>query len=107
MTFGQTSEGKYDLYNNVSFEVGFTKEDFKVYYNDGKEVKRLRNNKDNKMKYTTLAVVLMYFLFKEWEKYLNGATSRGAMAHGYGASLIGFCASPAQKKNLRIPSKMQ
>ena len=86
MTFSQNSEGKYYLYNIVSFEGDFTKEDFKVYYDDGIEVKRLRNKKDNKMKFTTPAGALMYFLSQGWEMYLNGATSSGAMAAGYGAS---------------------
>ena len=86
MTFSQNSEGKYYLYNIVSFEGDFTKEDFKVYYDDGKEVKRLRNNKDNKMKFSTPAGALMYFLSQGWEMYLNGATSKGSMADGTGVS---------------------
>lgn len=86
MTFSQTSEGKYYIYNIVSFEGDFTKEDFKVYYDDGKEVKRLRNEKDNKIKFSTPAGALMYFLSLGWEMYLNGATSEGAMAAGTGGS---------------------
>ena len=86
MTFSQNSEGKYYLYNIVSFEGDFTKEDFKVYYDDGKEVMRLRNNKDNKMKFSTPAGALMYFLSQGWEMYLNGATSKGSMADGTGVS---------------------
>ena len=87
MSFSQTTEGQYYLYNIVSFEGDFTKEDFKVYYDDGKEVKRLRNEKDNKRRFSTPAGALMYFLSQGWEMYLNGATSQGAMAGGYGASI--------------------
>lgn len=86
MTFSQTTEGKYYLYNIVSFEGDFTKEDFKVYYDDGKEVKRLRNEKDNKRRFSTPAGALMYFLPQGWEMYLNGATSKGSMAGGTGSS---------------------
>ena len=82
----QTEEGKYYIYNIVSFEGDFTKENFKVFYDDGKEVKRLRNDKDDKMKFTTPAGALMYFISQGWEMYLNGATSRGSSFQGTGAS---------------------
>ena len=49
--YSQTEE-KYFIYNIVSFEGEFTKEDFKVYYDDGKEVKRLRNQDGDKMKFS-------------------------------------------------------
>ena len=74
------------IYNIVSFEGEFTKQNFKVFYDDGKEVKRLRNDKDTKMRFTTPAGALMYFISQGWEMYLNGATSHGAMAGGYGES---------------------
>ena len=86
VAFCQTEEKQYYLYNIVSFEGTFTKEDFKVYYDDGTEVKRLRDDKGEKMKFKTPAGALMYFLSQGWEMYLNGATSRGAVAGGYGAS---------------------
>ena len=86
MGYCQTEEQKYYIYNIVSFEGEFTKQNFKVYYDDGKEVKRLRNDKDTKMRFTTPAGALMYFISQGWEMYLNGATSHGAMAGGYGES---------------------
>ena len=86
MSHCQTEQEKYYIYNIVSFEGDFTKEDFKVFYDDGKEVKRLRNDKDTKMRFSTPAGALMYFISQGWEMYLNGATSEGAMAAGYGAS---------------------
>ncbi|WP_288279845.1 hypothetical protein [uncultured Prevotella sp.] len=79
-------EKKYYIYNIVSFEGDFTKENFKVYYDDGKEVKRLRNEKDSKVRFTTPAGALMYFISQGWEMYLNGATSKGAFAQGTGSS---------------------
>ena len=83
----QTSEdGKYYLYNIVSFEGEFTKEDFKVYYDDGIEVKRMRNDKGEKVRFSTPAGALMYFISQGWEMYLNGATSHGATYNGYGGS---------------------
>lgn len=84
--FSQEPQGQYYLYNIVSFEGSFTKEDFKVYYDNGIEVKRLRNDKGEKMRFKTPAGALMYFLSQGWEMYLNGATSEGEMAAGYGTS---------------------
>lgn len=86
MSYCQTEQEKYYIYNIVSFEGEFTKENFKVYYDDGKEVKRLRNDKDNKVRFTTPAGALMYFISQGWEMYLNGATSEGASYKGTGAS---------------------
>lgn len=86
MTFCQTSEGQYYLYNIVSFEGDFTKEDFKVFYDNGTEVKRLRDDKGEKMKFKSPAGALMYFLSQGWEMYLNGATSKGSSFQGTGAS---------------------
>lgn len=82
----QTEENKYYIYSIVSFEGEFTKEDFKVYFDDGKEVKRLRNEKNNKMRFTTPAGALMYFISLGWEMYLNGSTSQGASYQGTGSS---------------------
>lgn len=84
--FCQSEEKQYYLYNIVSFEGDFTKEDFKVYYDNGLEVKRLRNDQGNKMKFKTPAGALMYFLSQGWEMYLNGATSKGSSFQGTGSS---------------------
>lgn len=86
MTFCQTSEGQYYLYNIVSFEGDFTKEDFKVFYDNGTEVKRLRDDKGEKIKFKSPAGALMFFLSQGWEMYLNGATSKGSSFQGTGAS---------------------
>ena len=52
----QTAEdGKYYVYNIVSFSGDFNKEDFKVFYDDGTEVKRLRNDKGEKARFSTPA----------------------------------------------------
>ena len=83
---GQTKDGEYYLYNIVSFEGDFTTEDFKVYYDNGIEVKRLRDDKGSKMKFSTPAGALMYFLSQGWEMYLNGATSKGSTVYGTGSS---------------------
>ena len=83
--YSQTEE-KYFIYNIVSFEGEFTKEDFKVYYDDGKEVKRLRNQDGDKMKFSTPAGVLMYFISQGWEMFLSGSTSKGSSYQGTGSS---------------------
>lgn len=82
----QTETEKYYIYNIVSFEGEFTKEKFKVYYDDGKEVKRLRNDKDNKVRFSTPAGALMYFFSQGWEMYLNGSTTSGFSSNGTGGS---------------------
>ena len=87
-TFASAQEEKkqYYIYNIVSFEGDFTKENFKVYYDDGIEVKRLRNDKGEKARFTTPAGALMYFISQGWEMYLNGATSQGTSIKGTGSS---------------------
>lgn len=90
MGYCQTEElekqEKYYIYNIVSFEGEFTKQNFKVYYDDGKEVKRMRNDKDTKVRFSTPAGALMYFISQGWEMYLNGSTTQGSAAAGYGSS---------------------
>lgn len=83
---GQEEKKQYYIYNIVSFEGDFTKENFKVYYDDGIEVKRLRNDKGEKARFTTPAGALMYFISQGWEMYLNGATSQGTSIKGTGSS---------------------
>lgn len=84
--WAQTESKQYYLYNIVSFEGDFTKENFKVYYDDGIEVKRMRGDEGKKVRFKTPAAALMYFLSEGWEMYLNGATAKGEMAMGYGES---------------------
>lgn len=82
----QTTQEQYYIYNIVSFEGDFTREDFKVYYDDGVEVKRMRNENGEKARFSTPAGALMYFISQGWEMYLNGATSKGASYQGTGCS---------------------
>lgn len=86
ISFCQTTEEQYYIYNIVSFEGSFTKEDFKVYYDDGIEVKRLRNDKESKVRFSTPAGALMYFISQGWEMYMDGSTSRGSSYNGTGSS---------------------
>ena len=66
-----------------------TKEPFLCYmfvcrlkYNSNDDI----YEKDSKRRFSTPAGALMYFISEGWEMYLNGATSQGAVAAGYGAS---------------------
>ena len=81
-----TDEKKYYIYNIVSFEGDFTKEGFKVYYDNGIKVKRLRNEEGEKARFSTPAGALMYFISQGWEMYLNGSTSKGSSFQGTGSS---------------------
>jgi len=82
----EEKEEQYYLYNIVSFEGDFAKEDFKVYYDDGMVVRRLRDANGRKVRFKTPAGALMYFLSQGWEMYLNGATSKGSSYNGSGSS---------------------
>ncbi len=84
--FGQTAEKQYYIYNIVSFEGDFKSGEVRAFYDDGNEVKRLKDKKGNKIKFKTPAGALMYFISQGWELYLNGATTEGAMFNGLGAS---------------------
>ena len=86
MGFCQSEEKQYYIYNIVSFEGDFTKEDFKVFYDDGVEVKRMRNDKGEKARFSTPAGALMYFISQGWEMYLNGATTQGTKGSSYTSS---------------------
>lgn len=81
-----TEDGKFYLYNIVSFKGDFTNEDFKVYYDNGIEVKRLRNENGEKARFSTPAGALMYFISQGWEMFQSGATSQGASYQGTGSS---------------------
>lgn len=83
----QTKEQQYYIYNIVSFEGEFTKEDFKVYYDDGIEVKRLRDEQGKKSRFSTPAGALMYFISQGWEMFMDGSTSKGASYNGTGRAI--------------------
>lgn len=82
----QTTEKQYYIYNIVTFSGSLKNEGFKVDLDDGKTIEKLKDSKGNKMKFNTPAAALMYLCSLGWELYVNGSTSEGAMAAGYGAS---------------------
>lgn len=82
----QTTEKQYYIYNIVTFSGSLKNEGFKVDLDDGKTIEKLKDSKGNKMKFNTPAAALMYLCSLGWELYVNGATSEGAVAGGYGAS---------------------
>ena len=82
----QTGDNQYYIYSIVSFEGDFKEEKFNVYFDDGKEVKKYRNEKDKKIEFTTPAGALMYFISQGWEMYLNGAATHGYSSQGTGYS---------------------
>ena len=82
----QTTEKQYYIYNIVTFSGSLKNEGFKVDLDDGKTIEKLKDSKGNKIKFNTPAAALMYLYSIGWELYVNGSTSEGAMAAGYGAS---------------------
>lgn len=86
LAFAQTEEKQYYIYNIVIFSGSLNTEGFKVDLDDGKTIEKLKDSEGNKIKFNTPAAALMYLYSLGWELYVNGATSEGAMAAGYGAS---------------------
>ena len=82
----QTTEKQYYIYNIVTFSGSLKNEGFKVDLDDGKTIEKLKDSNGDKIKFNTPAAALMYLYSLGWELYVNGATSEGAMAAGYGAS---------------------
>ena len=84
--FAQTKEQQYYIYNIITFSGSLKNEGFKVDIDDGQKIEKLKDKNGEKMKFKTPAAALMYLYSIGWELYVNGATSEGAMAAGYGAS---------------------
>lgn len=82
----QTEEKQHYIYNIVTFSGSLKNEGFRVDLDNGKEIQKLRDKDGNKMKFNTPAAALMYLISEGWELYVNGATSEGAVANGFGAS---------------------
>ena len=80
----QTSEEKYYLYHVVSFDGSLTDKNIEVYYVNGIEVKKLRNDKGEIARFSTPAGVLMCFISQGWEMYRNSATTEGYTSNGSG-----------------------
>ena len=84
--FAQTTGKQYYIYNIITFSGSLKNEGFKVDLDDGKTIEKLKDSKGKTIKFNTPAAALMYLYSLGWELYVNGATSEGAMAAGYGAS---------------------
>ncbi len=84
--FAQTKEQQYYIYNIITFSGSLKNEGFKVDIDDGKKIEKLKDKNGEKMEFKTPAAALMYLYSIGWELYVNGATSEGEMAAGYGAS---------------------
>lgn len=82
----QTTEKQYYIYNIVTFSGSLKNEGFKVDLDDGKTIEKLKDSEGNKMKFNTPAAAFMYLISEGWELYVNGATSEGAVANGFGVS---------------------
>ncbi len=86
-SFCQTTDKQYHIYNIITFSGSLKNEGFKVDIDDGKTIEKLKDAEGNTIKFKTPAAALMYLYSLGWELYVNGATSEGAMAGGYGASI--------------------
>lgn len=84
--FAQTKEQQYYIYNIITFSGSLKNEGFKVDIDDGKKIEKLKDKNGEKMKFKTPAAALMYLYSIGWELYVNGATSEGEMAAGFGSS---------------------
>lgn len=84
--FASAQTKQYFLYNIITFDGNFKKEGLKVNIDDGKSVEKLRDSNGNRMVFKTPAAALMYFISQGWELYVNGSTTEGEMAGGFGES---------------------
>ncbi len=87
LSFAQTNEQQYYIYNIVTFTGSLDNEGIRVNIDDGKTIDKLRDSNGERMKFNTPAAAFMYLISQGWEFYLNGATSEGAIYDGYGASI--------------------
>lgn len=83
----ETTEKEYYIYNIVTFYGSLDNEGLRVNIDDGKEIKKLKNEEGKRIKFNTPAAALMYFISEGWELYINGATSDISVSRGKGSSL--------------------
>ena len=85
-TIGQSvAEQQYYKYIIVSITGNIKSEGIKVDVDNGQSVDRLKDKDGKKMTFKTPAAVLMYFLSEGWEMYVNGSSTTGGSAGGYGS----------------------
>lgn len=85
LAMAQTTEKQYYIYNIITFSGNLKVEGFIVFVDDGKEIKKLKDDSGKTVKFNTPAAALMHFISRGWELYVSGATSTGAMYSGLGA----------------------
>jgi hypothetical protein len=86
VVLSQTKEKQYFIYNIVTLSGSIDNEGLKVDLDNGKEIKKLRDNNGKKITFNTPAAALMYFISEGWELYVNGATSQGGSYNGTGGT---------------------
>ena len=79
------AEQQYYKYIIVSITGNIKSEGIKVDVDNGQSVDRLKDKDGKKMTFKTPAAVLMYFLSEGWEMYVNGSSTTGGSAGGYGS----------------------
>ncbi len=82
----QAAEKQHYIYNIVSFTGNLKKEGLKVNLDNGKTIEKLKDSNGNKIRFNTPAALFMYLESQGWELFMNGATSEGEMAAGFGES---------------------
>lgn len=84
--YASSQTQKHYLYNIITIDGNFKKEGLKINVDDGRSIERLKDADGKDMKFNTPAAALMYLFSKGWEMYINGSTTQGSMAAGYGSS---------------------
>jgi hypothetical protein len=79
------AEQQHYKYIIVSITGNIKSEGIKVDVDNGQSVDRLKDKDGKKMTFKTPAAVLMYFLSEGWEMYVNGSSTTGGSAGGYGS----------------------
>lgn len=75
----QMTEKQYYIYNIATFYGSMNNKNISVYLDDGKNVKMLKDEDGEKIRFYTQAAALMYLNSLGWELYVNGTTVEDEM----------------------------
>ncbi|MBQ8888954.1 MAG: hypothetical protein IJY59_05645 [Bacteroidaceae bacterium] len=97
MAFAQVPEKQHYIYSIVTFSGSLKNEGFRVDFDNGKAIEKLKDKDGNRMKFNTPAAALMYLISEGWELYVNGATNSSYQGTGT-SSTYWIMRKPCTKK---------
>ena len=97
LAFAQVPEKQHYIYSIVTFSGSLKNEGFRVDFDNGKAIEKLKDKDGNRMKFNTPAAALMYLISEGWELYVNGATNSSYQGTGT-SSTYWIMRKPCTKK---------